>query len=260
MSTEVWGQMAKSQVDETTIEERVAEMIAEHEADPDAHTGENESLAAHRENEVIDHMQGSVAGDKISNLEAMNFFPLESFDNYAVSTGGIWKSPGGVHFETGSTINTVKYLSAGGQYAAQYFNVNKAVTFQFVGRIIQTSNVLAYGMVGGDGLRTDPPGVGFKFHNGSLYMVETVFGEESFDEYTSAISGVDYTTKHVYRVQVVPADNKAYFWVDGVLKGNLTLHTNADVGLMQFAFYLKNLAASSVTGEFGGVYLSIAPN
>jgi hypothetical protein len=64
MSIETWGLMPKSQESAQTIEERVAEMIAEHEADPEAHTGENESLAAHRQNEVLDHPQQSIVADK----------------------------------------------------------------------------------------------------------------------------------------------------------------------------------------------------
>lgn len=72
MSIETWGMMPKSQEDAQTVEERVAEMIAEHEADPEAHTGVNESLAAHRANEVIDHPAASIVGDKFSESQIGN--------------------------------------------------------------------------------------------------------------------------------------------------------------------------------------------
>lgn len=64
MSTETWGLMPKSQEDNETIEGAINRLIAEHEADPEAHTGANESLAAHRANEVLDHPQQSVVADK----------------------------------------------------------------------------------------------------------------------------------------------------------------------------------------------------
>jgi hypothetical protein len=88
MATETWGLMTKSQEDSTTIEQRIAEMIAEHEADPEAHTGENESLAAHRANEVIDHPAASIVGDKYSESQIGNDWyhnDFKSIDQFVVA-------------------------------------------------------------------------------------------------------------------------------------------------------------------------------
>lgn len=64
MSIETWGLMPKSQEDGETVEGAIVRLISAHEADPEAHTGANESLAAHRANEVIDHPAQSVVADK----------------------------------------------------------------------------------------------------------------------------------------------------------------------------------------------------
>jgi hypothetical protein len=66
MTIETWGMMAKSQIDPTKIEERMTEMITEHNEDPEAHLGAGKSLETHKSNEVLDHPQSSVVADKVS--------------------------------------------------------------------------------------------------------------------------------------------------------------------------------------------------
>lgn len=257
MADPVWGLLAKAQDDPELITEAIASAIAAHEADPEAHLGDGESLEQHRVNGVIDHPQASVLGDKMSNIEGLYFFLFESFDNYNVSAGGLFNSIGGIRFETGGTINTQKYINAPGQYGGNYYNTNKPTTFQFQAQFPSSTSQLAYMLAGGDGIINEPPGVGFKVVNGTLYAVETVWGDESFDEYTTEIEDVDITDSHIYRVQVVPADNEAILYIDGVQVATLTLHTNSDVGLYVFSFYIKNTAASNRAMNISNVYYSI---
>jgi len=259
MADPVWGLLAKAQDDPETITEAIAAAIAAHEADPTAHLGTGESLEQHRINGVIDHPQASVVGDKISNTEGMYFLPFESFDNYNVSSGGHYHSIGGMRFETGGTINTVKYINAPGQYGGNYYNVNKPVTFQFQAALVYNTSQIAYMLAGGDGIINEPPGIGFKVENGTLYACETVWGTVDFEEYTLEIEDIDITETHVYRVQVVPADNEAIFFIDGVQVATLELHTNDDVGLYVFSFYLKNTAASNRVIGIANVYYSVGP-
>jgi hypothetical protein len=60
-----WDQLPKNQSDNTTIETAIAEAIAAHNADSNAHLGTDGSLLAHKSDEVIDHPAGSVVNDKI---------------------------------------------------------------------------------------------------------------------------------------------------------------------------------------------------
>lgn len=112
-------------------------------------------------------------------------------------------------------------------------------------------------MAGGNIIEEEAPGVGFKVVDGTLYAVESVWGVSSFADYTQVITGIDITTTHIYRVQTVTADNKAYFYVDGVLKATLTLHTNDDIGLIMFSSYLTNDAAEQKQMTIHGVYISV---
>lgn len=80
MADPVWNNLAKSQIDPETIEEAIARLVAEHEASPTAHLGEGEALQAHRTNEVLDHLQGSVVPDKSSLKELSFYFPPTTTD------------------------------------------------------------------------------------------------------------------------------------------------------------------------------------
>lgn len=81
MAVETWDQLPKNQTDPELIEEAIARLIAVHEANPEAHTGDNESLQAHRQNEIIDHPASSIVPDKFSP----NFASYANYFNVASS-------------------------------------------------------------------------------------------------------------------------------------------------------------------------------
>lgn len=257
MSIDTWGMLPKSGTDAQTIAEAIVEAVSAHNDDNTSHLDDGQSLQEHHSAEVIDHPAGSILADKISNTEMMFFFPFESFDNYDVSVTGVQKYLTGVRFDTSATSNTERYLRAHVGSGFAHVDSNLELTFQFRGSIAASGNYVAYGVAGGINVYEEAPGIGFKFQNGSLYAVENVFGDESFDEYTSAISDVDVSQNHIYRVQIDPVENLAYFFVDGVQKTSLELHTNADVGLMLFTFYVKNTTAFQTFFKVGGVYLGL---
>ena len=65
MAAVTWGQLAKSLIDPKLIEERIAEIIAEHNEDETAHLGAGQSLQSHKASEIIDHLVGSILGEKL---------------------------------------------------------------------------------------------------------------------------------------------------------------------------------------------------
>jgi hypothetical protein len=67
--SEVWGQLAKSAVDAEKIEEAIERLIAEHNADSEAHLDEGGSLFSHKASEIIDHLASSIIADKLNILE-----------------------------------------------------------------------------------------------------------------------------------------------------------------------------------------------
>lgn len=69
MALPVWGQLPKSQIDPERIEEAIERIVKEHEDDPEAHLGTNQSLQSHKASEVIDHLARSIIADKIARGE-----------------------------------------------------------------------------------------------------------------------------------------------------------------------------------------------
>ena len=62
-----WGVLTKSQADNELIEEAIARLIAEHNADETAHVDTGQSLESHKSSVIIDHSAGSVVEDKIDD-------------------------------------------------------------------------------------------------------------------------------------------------------------------------------------------------
>jgi hypothetical protein len=65
MSVQTWGSLPKAQDNAQTVDEQIDAKIADHEADPSAHLGDDESLTSHRASEIIDHVAKSIVNDKI---------------------------------------------------------------------------------------------------------------------------------------------------------------------------------------------------
>jgi len=113
MAAPTWGLLAKSQVDNETIEDAIVRLITEHNESEEAHLGAGQSLQSHKASEIIDHVVDSVVSDKIKNgavtPEKVNmaifstFF--ESIDGYAKTNNVyIHETLGYVILSTGSTL------------------------------------------------------------------------------------------------------------------------------------------------------------
>lgn len=259
MGLPVWGSLEKATDDSQTIDEAIAAAILAHEEDPTAHLGEGESLSEHKTEGVIDHPIGSVLADKFTKQEFVLQIPFESLDLYAKSGSGVTANLGGFKLDTGSTINTERYLAAPAQYSNQYYYSDRPFTMQFFAAFSVATDQTAYLGGGGQGIVNDPPFLGFKVVNNTVYACEVQWGEEEFTEYTTELTGVAPNAWHVYRVQLEPLENTAYFYVDGTLVAEMELHENFDVGLLMFSFYLKNTAAAQKIVFVGGVYYGINP-
>ncbi len=256
MAAEVWANLPKSQDDPETIEEAISRIIAEHNEDPTAHTGDGEAIDVHRKNDVVDHPEGSVLADKFTNDDIV-FQPLfENVTPYTKSAAGVTSGLGGIRLDTGVTSNTVRYLSASGQFAHTYCRDNKRQTFQASVSISNTSNVTAYFGLGAWGLSSWPPGFGFKIQNGNLYASAVRWVDEDAVESTVLITGYTLTAKHFYRVQVTPAEGLAYYYVDSELVATIAIGTNTDYDLIMFEFYVKNTAAGQKILSVSNVYTS----
>ena len=63
----IWAGLERANNDPTTIDQAIAEAVAAHDDNPDAHLGDDQSLQSHRASEIIDHRAESVVNDQNQN-------------------------------------------------------------------------------------------------------------------------------------------------------------------------------------------------
>lgn len=106
----LWGLLQKSQDNAQTIDEAIAAAILAHEADPEAHLGEGESLQAHKHDPIIDHPAQSVVLDKT---------PYQNYEQFLNGLGEQgWSNEDG---SWGTNTTTVKAASLFSQTAFYAF-------------------------------------------------------------------------------------------------------------------------------------------
>lgn len=182
MSTETWGQMPKSQNDPKLIEERVAEMIAEHEHDPEAHLGPGESIEVHRTQSIIDHPAYSIVGDKYSEGDPNNNFfrtDFKTLDNW--SKGGQGGARSGMRFTqlySGYSTGNYYFIWLDADPIPPYTHWFNPDTHELLVETVveirqHLTHLIRFGMnvedtyfLGEDG---DGPGIAFKIEGGKVW-------------------------------------------------------------------------------------------
>lgn len=106
----IWAGLQRANNDPTTIDEAIAEGIAAHNDDVDAHLGADQSLQSHRASEIIDHRAESVVNDKIKPSARVytaivdpssesDFGSIEAAVEYTLSKlGGVIYIVSGTHY------------------------------------------------------------------------------------------------------------------------------------------------------------------
>jgi hypothetical protein len=253
MSTETWGLMPKSQIDAETPEEAIVRLIAEHEADPEAHTGVDESIAVHRENDVLDHKAGAVKNDKLSMTEFNDYW---DYDRLKASTfkSGVWSYAGNALVAARTSTNGGElWLGLPGPISFNNYSYDKDFVVDMLVAYHAYStpdNTTAFwGLVFSmqDETETDFtfPGIGFLSVNGSVRAVvkgcsdmaddatyATLYQSDSFSLSGSNISHL--------RVLYNAYEHKFYFYLNGELVGEYVFDTA----------YVSN----GITGQQAGFY------
>lgn len=104
MSITVWGLLAKSAVDNETVEEAIARLITAHNDDETAHLDTGQALQSHKASEIIDHVAGSVVTDKLADY---------GVTSVKITTNQIVGKDIRTATDVGSGVNGVKMTSDG---------------------------------------------------------------------------------------------------------------------------------------------------
>lgn len=242
--------MQKSSTDDTTIDTAIADAIALHEADPDAHLGVGESIEQHKMAEVIDHPAGSIISDKYLDFSVLIEKLVTNKDYIRTNWESIdfWNmfGPGDFYYNFGmckmyttNTNNNVNQMFANADPFAIDFQTKNPV-FEMLVSLSDNTSQLAYFGIGEFPNSMPATFIGFKVSNGSLYAC---WSDDSA-EYTSLISDIDVTIFHTYRA-VFTSGSKIEFYVDDVLSYTAitTLPDSSEV-LQLWSFYLKTTSAN----------------
>lgn len=253
MST--WGLLDKSLVDAEKIEEAIDRIVDVHNEEESAHLGAGQALQSHKAAEIIDHAALSIINDKIANgiiqqsklsaTELQAYITFESTDGWNKSSSGITNSVLGTAIATGSTINTVKYMSNEPVGVGDINPYNKDTSIQTAIKFSATTNQLIYFMTGDCQLDDTDAGFGFKVSNGTLYAIVVKAVAAARTEYTTEITGITLTNLNIYKAFFDYSEGKIYFYVNGVLKHTESSHLPVDSHPVMFNFYIKNTEAVS---------------
>lgn len=217
-----WGDLTKNQEDSETIEQAVARLIAEHNADTEAHVAEGQSLQSHKAAEIIDHLAESIVTDKLADqavsgdhmkydrlVVESNFSSLDAIVQYKTGSAAINQYLASLQMRTLATSGSVARIQA------QAWTEGDAVAFDKDPRLLAvfrtSSNVNQTIYVGaGD---VDLCGFGFKIVNGELFAYTFKAGTE----YTQSLgTGYTLTTWHRYKA-IKTGTSKIDFYIDDVL-------------------------------------------
>jgi len=229
MPLQNWEGLQKSTTDDETIEQAIARLIAVHESDAESHLGANESLAAHKAADVIDHPAGSVVSDKIpdgqlllSQYSISRYVTQIDIGDMAVNNfdGSGW---GGSLYAELATENQWYTAYSGGDELYNLLGVaSKSPTFRIRLRPNRTTNAETYFGIGdflGDSA------LGFKIVNSTLY---SVWWDNNPTEHLDSIAGISVSVPHNYEVRVT-YNTKIEWFVDGVSVKSITFSGSPQV-------------------------------
>jgi len=232
-----WGETPKSQTDNQKISEAIAEAISAHEADPEAHLGEGESLQQHKSNEVIDHPALSVVADKFSGSQTLVSVPLNDLDNY--NQNGVTVTNPGITLTTTSVNNSDSAIAPADPGPSHNLYWTSDFLIQFMARFFnctygQTNFEFSLG-VGDAILAGANSGFGFRYISGVLKAYVYKSGTFTY----SSLSSLDLSFYHVYRAWYNNIDQMVYFYIDGVLVASIAKPSSPPPADDYFELYLK---------------------
>lgn len=226
-----WGMLAKSQIDNETIEQAIARLILAHNENEEAHLGAGQSLQSHKASEIIDHIVASivadkialgvVSGDKIDSKQLVfnpTFESIDAWDQTKEGTGAnIFLELGSLVLRCGDTYYNKTILFAGSWFSFFSGWTSKNPLF----RVIATKGYPTDGnfFVGMYTVNPwdDTAHVGFLWacSDAKLYAVTKAPG---FAHEQVEITGVDVGYKHDYKFIVSSGGAVIDFYVDGALR------------------------------------------
>ncbi len=229
-----WGELAKSQTDNETIEEAITRLIQAHNDDASAHLGTGQSLQSHKASEIIDHLAGSIVGDKLTFKEGVILSNFESIDS--------WTQEGNVFLQgvalaellssAGTPVDAQMYATS--PFPRLPFGTDKSFTYQTT--LLYSNNednTFNWGL-GNHGTTPQPYSFGF-YYDGTDLKAYTY--DASTLNFSSPLT-YSQDTFFTFRIQFDADNNIVHFLVNGVDVWQQTLATPIGTSAMEFFYAL----------------------
>lgn len=239
-----WGEMTKAQDDAQKINEAIEQAIAEHEADPESHMGEGESIENHRINEVADHPAGSVLADKWTMSEADITTYFENINIFS-KTGNVSAIFPGVRItpvSSGSGGRSSLDVDLESRLITLFCGLEWLAQITFNADLWNTGEVLLNFGWGGTGFVKKGVGLELNQTNKRFYITDTDGNNISYLSWPTFSDADTY----IIRIHNVPSENKVNIFINGELLGYLVWPDLEDSDAGHFTF------ASGKTGSYGG--------
>jgi hypothetical protein len=248
-----WGQLAKSQDDPEKVEEAIARMISEHNADPEAHLGEGGSLRSHKMAEIIDHLARSVVRDKLLEYQTwkLSFESIDGYSKYLPGTAQLIPQIQALVFLNSEVLNHVARLWVGEVYNVPLV-ITKNPCIQFSMKVRFPDHTDVYVVWGSDNPIGNPyvKYFGFKTKHGQPQKVFGCYRVSSTQEVEVEMSGVSPNQPHFYRAEVLNQGATLLFYVDGNLKASVSPQWGSWDTDYLFSISLKTFIEESVEHYF----------
>jgi hypothetical protein len=219
----VWGMLQKSGVDDETIEEAINRLIAVHEADATAHLGTGESLEAHKSADVIDHPAGSVLADKkaMTEFDFNTYFEtLEPWNKEGNVTNILW--PGITLSYTTEDLPDPVNCAVSCIMSTDFSTIRWDRYNLFECNINEEIQADSYNLFVGFYYRvsdSDVRGIGFRIVDNVIYGFCGVSGDVHF---TASIGSGIHLSRNL-RVEWISETQQANFYINGSLVASIIL-------------------------------------
>jgi len=253
----VWSELPKAQDDPQTIAEAIAAAIAAHEADPEAHLGEDESLEAHRANDVLDHPPGSTLADKWTMSE-LEFSTL--FENLSVfgTTNSVYNLfPGVTVAATGTGSGGESALDVSLEDRSIALDFSKEFLIQFAFNADQYSGGKVQLNFGFTLSRLTKDGVGLELNNTNkrFYVTDVGGGSPAYLNWP----GFTDLQNYVVRIHNVPDEGIINIYINGELLGTLTPPNASASDATHFIFSTGRSSGSTGVLNLISLFVSMTP-
>lgn len=245
-----WENIPKNQIDDETIEQAINRLILAHENKEDAHLGVGQSLQSHKASEIIDHLAQSILYNNISARQLIYSTNFENPASFSVVGSPTFKWPGFSLSPDQLGFSNRQSLLIDSESAGIFLDFSKNFILQFscfienlADGVFRFQSNAEYGLDLNRNVGLLVSGSVAKFFFSTPTGTNTVWLDwEDFEQATSYVVRIDY----------IASEEKAYFYVNDVLIGSLSIPSipSADYMFLSFSSYQSSYghANASISG------------